>query len=317
MLRQNAFPRTEQTMSQTLTASAPGSIMISGEHAVVYGAPAIVCAIEQRLHIRLRTRADRQIRIASALATHHTDLATLEDHPKLRFIIAALRQNLPASGLDIAVRSELDPTLGLGTSAAVTAAMTFLLYRLRGQNPDLLALHRAAYRTILTVQQRGSGADLAASLAGGIIAYQNRPFTRITPLPAPPAGLSLRYAGYKTPTAEVLARIAACAQAEPAHYRALYERMGVASTRTIAAAEAENWQDFYNELNAYQELLAALGVCDDTQAVHLAAARPHAHAVKISGSGLGDCILALADQLPPEHRAVTPAHAGVRLEAAV
>ena len=181
MLRQNAFPRTEQTMSQTLTASAPGSIMISGEHAVVYGAPAIVCAIEQRLHIRLRTRADRQIRIASALATHHTDLATLEDHPKLRFIIAALRQNLPASGLDIAVRSELDPTLGLGTSAAVTAAMTFLLYRLRGQNPDLLALHRAAYRTILTVQQRGSGADLAASLAGGIIAYQNRPASHRCP----------------------------------------------------------------------------------------------------------------------------------------
>ena len=301
-------------MSQTLTASAPAPLMISGEHAVVYGAPAIVCAIEQRLHIRLRTRADRQIRIASALATHHTDLATLEDHPKLRFIIAALRQNLPASGLDIAVRSELDPTLGLGTSAAVTAAMTFLLYRLRGQNPDLLALHRAAYRTILTVQQRGSGADLAASLAGGIIAYQNRPFTRITPLPAPPAGLSLRYAGYKTPTAEVLARIAACAQAEPAHYRALYERMGVASTRTIAAAEAENWQDFYNELNAYQELLAALGVCDDTQAAHLAAARPHAHAVKISGSGLGDCILALADQPPAQHQPVAIARDGVRLE---
>ena len=304
-------------MTKTLTASAPGSIMITGEHAVVYGAPAIVCAIEQRIRIRVSTRADREIHIESALAAHHTDLATLADHPQLRFLIAALRQNLPASGLDIAIDSDIDPTLGLGSSAAVTAAITALLYRLRGQNPDLLALHRAAYRTILTVQQRGSGADLAASLAGGIIAYQNRPFTVITPLPAPPSGLSLRYAGYKTPTAEVLARIAACAQAEPAHYRALYERMGVASTRTIAAAEAENWQDFYNELNAYQELLAALGVCDDTQAAHLAAARPHAHAVKISGSGLGDCILALADQPPPEHRAVTPAHAGVRLEAAV
>lgn len=187
-------------MTKTLTASAPGSIMITGEHAVVYGAPAIVCAIEQRIRIRVSTRADREIHIESALAAHHTDLATLADHPQLRFLIAALRQNPPASGLDITIDSDIDPTLGLGSSAAVTAAITALLYRLRGQNPDLLALHRAAYRTILTVQQRGSGADLAASLAGGIIAYQNRPFTVITPLPAPPSGLSLRYAGYKTPT---------------------------------------------------------------------------------------------------------------------
>ena len=169
-------------MTKTLTASAPGSIMITGEHAVVYGAPAIVCAIEQRIRIRVSTRADREIHIESALAAHHTDLATLADHPQLRFLIAALRQNPPASGLDIAIDSDIDPTLGLGSSAAVTAAITALLYRLRGQNPDLLALHRAAYRTILTVQQRGSGADLAASLAGGIIAYQNRPFTVITPL---------------------------------------------------------------------------------------------------------------------------------------
>ena len=111
-------------MTKTLTASAPGSIMITGEHAVVYGAPAIVCAIEQRIHIRVSTRTDREIHIESALAAHHTDLATLADHPQLRFLIAALRQNPPASGLDIAIDSDIDPTLGLGSSAAVTAAIT-------------------------------------------------------------------------------------------------------------------------------------------------------------------------------------------------
>ena len=300
-------------MHKILTASAPGSIMITGEHAVVYGAPAIVCAIDQYIHVRIRSRADREIHIKSALGEHHTDLATLADHPALRFVIAALRQTPPASGLDIAIRSEIDPTLGLGTSAAVTAALTLLLYRLRGQNPDLLTLHRAAYRTILSVQQRGSGADLAASLAGGIIAYQNRPFTRIEQLPTPPAGLSLRYAGYKTPTAEVLARIATWAASDPAYSRDLYARMGASSARSIAAAESGDWADFYAALNAYQELLQALGVCDETQSAHLAAARPQAHAAKISGSGLGDCILALAARPPAEHQPVTIAAAGARL----
>jgi len=182
-----------------------------------------------------------------------------------------------------------------------------------GTGKTVVALHRAAYRTILTVQQRGSGADLAASLAGGIIAYQNRPFTVITPLPAPPSGLSLRYAGYKTPTAEVLARIAASATVDPEYYRDLYDRMGASSARSIAAAERGDWADFYHELNQYQEHMTALGVCDHTQAEHLAAARPLAHAVKISGSGLGDCILALADQPPPQHQAVVLAKTGVRL----
>ena len=40
-----------------ISTSAPGSLMISGEHAVVYGHPAIVCAIDARVHITL-TPAD-------------------------------------------------------------------------------------------------------------------------------------------------------------------------------------------------------------------------------------------------------------------
>ena len=301
-----------------LTVSAPGSIMISGEHAVVYGASAIVCAVAARIRIHATTRADRRLIIHSALAAHTTDLDTLADHPKLRFILAALRQAPPACGLELDILSEIDPTLGLGSSAAVTAACTALLARLRGDACDPPALHCAAHRTILTVQQRGSGADLAASLAGGIIAYT--PATDlasacIRPLPLPPIGLSLRYAGYKTPTATVLAQLAARAAAEPQRYRECYAQMGANSAATIAAAASGDWPDVYRLLNDYQTLMTALGVCDAVQAAHIAAARPHAHAVKISGSGLGDCILALADTPPPRHQPVAIAADGIRFDA--
>ena len=109
-----------------------------------------------------------------------------------------------------------------------------------------------------------------------------------------------------------MARIAASATVDPEYYRDLYDRMGASSARSIAAAERGDWADFYHELNQYQELMTALGACDHTQAEHLAAARPQAHAVKISGSGLGDCILALADLPPPQHQAVVIAKTGVR-----
>lgn len=301
-----------------LTASAPGSIMVTGEHAVVYGAPAIVCAVAARVRIYLRSRTDRRILIHSALADHATNLDTLADHPKLRFILAALRQAPPVCGLELDIVSDIDPTLGLGSSAAVTATLTALLARLRGDAFDLLALHRAAHRTILAVQQRGSGADLAASLAGGMVAYTpatDAVPTRISALPLPPTGLSLRYAGYKTPTAEVLAQIAVRAAAEPLRYQDLYARMGENSAATIAAISRGDWAEGYRLLNDYQHLLEELGVCDAVQAAHLAAARPHAHAVKISGSGLGDCILAFADTPPPQHQAVVIDGDGLRFEA--
>ena len=149
-----------------LTASAPGSLMVSGEHAVVYGAPAIVCAVAARVRIHLRSRTDRRILIHSVLADHATDLDTLADHPKLRFILAVLRQATPVCGLELDIVSDIDPTLGLGSSAAVTATLTALLARLRGDAFDLLALHQAAHRTILAVQQRGGSCRFACRRYG-------------------------------------------------------------------------------------------------------------------------------------------------------
>ena len=52
-----------------ICASAPGSIMITGEHAVVYGHKAIVAAVEQRISVTLTPRQDDQVRITSESLT--------------------------------------------------------------------------------------------------------------------------------------------------------------------------------------------------------------------------------------------------------
>ncbi|MBO9476297.1 hypothetical protein J7382_02010 [Shimia sp. R11_0] len=278
-----------------ISASAPGSIMISGEHAVVYGHRAIVAAIEQRLTVTLTERADRQIRITSEIAApFETSLDDLQPSNPYRFVMACIEAHHEqiAEGFDLNISSEIDPTLGLGSSAAVTIAVLGALTTFTGA--DKKELHDTAVSIIRGIQGRGSGADLAASLTGGMISYCAPPDVQITRLPRPPQ-LALCYAGYKTPTAEVLQRISERMQGNEAAFAKLYEEMGQETETAILAAKGEDWEDFGTSLTRYQALLEDLGVCDDILEgiITRANMNPQTLAAKISGSGLGDCVVAL------------------------
>ncbi len=300
-------------MTTALTVSAPGSVMLTGEHAVVHGHPAIVCAVEQRITLTATplTRPVLEIRseIADPAKIALTDLAPTGPY---RFVQAAVAGFVPAltatehPGLRLEITSEIDPTLGLGSSAAVTIAALAALTALTGADPA--GIHPRALAIVREIQRRGSGADLAASLTGGMCAYRLPPEMTdgvpppgaradIVPLPVPPP-IALCYAGYKTPTAEVLARIAAAMKGHEDTFHALYARMGDSAARAIDHARARDWPAFGVELQNYQQMMAELGVCDATMAaiIDRAAGTPGLLAAKISGSGLGDCVLALGAQ---------------------
>lgn len=278
-----------------ITTSAPGSIMITGEHAVVYGHRAVVAAVEQRVTVTLTERADRMVRIVSQIADPlDAPLDALPKSHDYRFVLACIgahHARIPA-GFELTITSQVDPTLGLGSSAAVTIAVLGALGAFTGAG--IAGIHQTAVSIIQDIQGRGSGADLAASLTGGMISYRAPPETEISRLPSPPV-LALRYAGYKTPTAEVLALIADRMRGNAQKYQDLYAEMGAEAERAIATAEIRDWPGFAASLTAYQTLMEQLGVCDQTLAQIIAKARrdPDLMAAKISGSGLGDCVVAL------------------------
>ncbi len=283
-----------------IRTSAPGSIMITGEHAVVYGSRAIVAAIEQRLTVTLTPRKDREVTISSQIADPlRTHLDELQTSGAYKFVLAAIamHQSEMTFGFDLLISSEINPTLGLGSSAAVTIAVLGAISTFVGQSHE--SVHAKAYQIIQDIQGRGSGADLAASFQGGMIAYRAPEQTEIIPLAAPPE-LSLKYCGYKTPTAVVLQKIASQMQGNEAIFDALYAEMGVLADQAITAAQARDWQSFAEALTAYQTRMEALGVSDETLDGIITSARASdgLMATKISGSGLGDCVLALGT--PPE-----------------
>lgn len=279
-----------------VTVSAPGSLMLMGEHAVLFGRRALCAAIDQRIHVQLRARDDRRIRIRSALGVLDTTLDVLKSRPPFTFALATLlRQHRHLTcGLDITIKADFSHRIGFGSSAAVTVALLRALDELFTLGLRIPAKFLAETRAIIHgVQGCGSGADAAASLCGGIVLYRADPQqVRVLPV-APP--LTAVYSGYKTPTPEVIAIVDRQRQRNPQLFARLFDLMDNCVTRAVPFLSKKDWAGFGALLNVHHGLQAALGV--NTPELEQICQRlrksPGIHGAKISGSGLGDCAVGL------------------------
>jgi mevalonate kinase len=110
------------------TSSAPGKIILFGEHAVVYGRPALAVPVTQvHANVDVSDSARAGIWIDAPDVDLHAEVNTLpSDHP-----IASVINNLffllrvsPFPDLEIKIASTIPVASGLGSGAAVTVALT-------------------------------------------------------------------------------------------------------------------------------------------------------------------------------------------------
>ncbi|MCY4330385.1 MAG: mevalonate kinase [Endozoicomonadaceae bacterium] len=305
-----------------IKTSAPGSFVLFGEHSVLNGEPAVGCSVSQRLFVTLNNRDDLNVSIDSSLGYYHSPLNNLAPSFSHRYTLALLERwkHRLKHGLDITITSELSSVCGLGSSAALTVALMAALHQLEYNRTDRAEILKDCIAVMLDVQQRGSGLDLASSTYGGIIHYK-APAAMIRPLILQhPLPLTLFYCGYKTPTPTVLAQVAEASAEAPHLYKALYRLMGQCTTEAIDALEQDNCEKLGKCMNFYHGLLDTLGVCDKTLANMLYTLKEQSavSGVKISGSGLGDCLVVLGkpdpEVFPAQKIAVDISDEGVKLE---
>lgn len=284
-------------------ASAPGSLMLLGEYAVLQGGPALVCAVDKRINVKLTPRIDREIHIESSIhGQYATTLDNIQVEKPFQFVLATLKHFQPKlrHGCDLEITTDFSDKIGFGSSSAVTAAMIAALITWIGikMTPhDMLRQGRAIIRS---VQGVGSGADIAASVYGGMVAYQAQPLAAEKINATYP--ISALYSGFKTTTPDAILQVQTRFAAFPELYKQLCQTIGQCAYKGIQLARKSDWPALGEVMSMQQGLMASLGVSLPllAQMVHDLKQQPMIYGAKISGSGLGDCVVGLGE-LPNEY----------------
>ena len=261
-----------------LVATAPGKLILTGEYAVLDGAPAVVIAVDRRVTARVG---------AHAVAAPSEFLAAVIRELVMRFgetcpSVAVARAIVVDSRAFFADQRKL----GLGSSAAVTVAATARALAERGpmlDRAEVFALAMAAHAAAQGARgARGSGADIAAAVHGGAIVF---PAGVATPHRWP-AGVRVIpfFTGVSADTATFVAQVAAARAARPADVSAALAAIAAASAAASLALSASSL--------AAPALLAALRLAAAAierlaLATHVALVPPCVTAARAAMIGLG------------------------------
>jgi galactokinase len=155
--------------------SVPGRVNLIGEHIDYHNLPVLPMAIQRRIRIAFRPRADRRIRATTAEGFGDREFkwrAPLEPGPSgdwANYIKAAARAvdtrwDLPR-GIDAAVVSDLPHAAGLSSSSALLTGFTLALLQANGVSATFDELMEILPEGEHFVGTRGGGMDHAAVLA--------------------------------------------------------------------------------------------------------------------------------------------------------
>jgi len=157
-------------------ASAPGKIILFGEHFVVHGTKAILAAIDKRVTVTSTFTDNKTIKVNSQLGTIEVPISSSHEEVKSEFRpfvhlankIINSKQN--ASGLEITIDSDIPIGVGLGSSSACCVAAAASISELFNElsSEEILKMSIEAEKTIFPDT---SGADCTVCTYGGMIEY--------------------------------------------------------------------------------------------------------------------------------------------------
>ncbi len=305
--------------------TAPGKVILFGEHAVVYGRPALAVPVTQVQAAAVVEDAPRGVGL-TILAADLGQQVALRDAPVDQPLAAAARLTLACLGLSepdwrLIVHSTIPVASGMGSGAAVSAAIVRALADAAQHGAHRLAARDSA-RSPAPQLEGSEASPLLSPAEVSALVYEveklhhgtpsgidntviatNRPvyFLRGQPPQPLPIGqpfwLAIADTGIRSPTRITVGDVRAAWQQDPASCEALFDRIARVVEAARAAISAGEVAALGPLMDANHSLLQQIGVsCPELDALVVAARTAGALGAKLSGGGRGGNMIALVDE---------------------
>jgi mevalonate kinase len=280
---------------------APGKVILCGEHAVVYGRPAIavpVTEVQAQAHV-IPAPAGQGVTIAAPDLDREFALrAAPGDEPLARIVRLSL-EALHITGepdLVITVTSTVPVARGMGSGAAVSTAAVRALAAHYGRWLTSRAISDLVYQTELLYHGTPSGID------NTVVAFE-KPVYFVRDKgweifwPGRPILLAVADTGIQSPTREVVGDLRRRYHTDPARYEPLFDRTGRVAVAARAAVERGEIEALGRLLDENHALLQEMDVsCPELDRLVTAAREGGALGAKLSGAGRGGNVIALVTE---------------------
>jgi len=288
-----------------ISVSAPGKLVLLGEHAVVYGRHAIVTAMDSRMSVTIETVKEKDFILDApevGITNYKKTINNIGNSmiPKeVVFVETAVKNFIKLYplkvGIHITTRSAFSSKIGFGSSSAVTVCVIKVLAELLSVPISQKEIFDLAYKTVLQIQQKGSGVDVAAAVYGGTLFFKTGG-EEIEKLNVSYIPLIVGFSGKKVDTVEQLNKVKEKAEKRPRLVEKIYDTIEEIVIKGKESLEHKDFPSLGKLMNENQTSLAKLGVSTEKLDMLIAAAnQAGAYGAKLSGGG-GDCMIALSNK---------------------
>ncbi len=274
--------------------SAHAKAILFGEHAVVYGAPAIAVPIHELAAEARVDSAAEGVRIESELFSGDASAAPARLQPVVTAIHAALAYcGKSDASVRVQILSAIPHSRGLGSSAAVAAAIARGITNWAGVQLTTAGLYDIVQQAERVAHGNPSGLDARAVTSDGAIRFD---FGAVSPVRiGAPLSFVLADSGIAGSTAEAVGAVRLRREQNPEGMETLLSRLASIAEGAIDDLALGDHEAIGARMRDAHEVLHAIGVSSDALDALVAAAHDAgAIGAKLTGGGLGGCIIALA-----------------------
>ena len=283
-------------------ASAPGKIILFGEHFVVYGIKAVLCSIDKRITATSQFVDERVIRIRSSLGESEMSIDSLDNLEKVQqkfmkpfFYVAqkTIEKNSTKYGIEIVLESEIPPGVGLGSSSAacvaVTASVNGLFCKLSKDEVVKIAIQ--AERTIF---EQNSGADSSVSTFGGLVSYDLK--NGFADIPSRnDLSFIISNSAQVHDTQNVVRQVRKFKEENEDLFNKLCREETVIVNNAIESLKENNLNKLGSLMLKNHDLLRQIGISTEKIDLLIKEAKKTSYGAKITGAGGGGCTISLVD----------------------